>query len=278
MELLKTSLELVKWGIFSGTFLGISIAFTGPFLVLRKNALFPHSLTHILFLALMIISVITQVLPDFCYYPLIILLTLLTVFIMWNFKKLLLFYEDTTTSIITHLALALALVIAAKSFQYDTRLFSYLFGSLLTVTFKDVCESLIILILTFIFYFRFKEIWITQVIDLEVPGIDFKWGNLFFLLLITLQTLIGIKILGILLISSFFIFSSAVALRITNSFRSVVIITAFLNFLALLGGLLISFIWDIPYSASTVIFMSIYFFVLLLLDIFKKTRSKENSI
>ncbi|MCS7278677.1 MAG: metal ABC transporter permease [Thermodesulfobacteriaceae bacterium] len=265
MEILETSLELVKWGMLSGIFLGISVSFTGPLLVLKKNALFPHSLTHVLFLVIILVSVITQFLPEFFYYPLIILLTLLSVSGIWIFKKFQALYEDTATSIITHLALALALIVAATNSQYDLRLFSYLFGSLLTVTSKEVYESLIILILSVLLYLKFKGIWVAQTVDSEVPGVNFKFANLSFLFLITLQTLIGIRILGILLVSSFFVFTSVVALKISRSFGRVIILTAFLNLLALIGGFLISFIWDWPFSASTVFFMSLYFLILLII-------------
>lgn len=272
MEFLKTSIELVKWGIISGIFLGISLAFTGPFLVLKKNALFPHALTHVLFLVLIILSIISPFLSSFFYYPLVIFLTLIAVSGIWLLKKIQTFYEDTATSIITHLALALALVIAVKNSQYDIRLFSYLFGSLLTVTSKDTYESLFILILSLFFYLNFKGLWITQILEQEVPGVSFKLANLSFLFLITLQTLIGIKILGVLLVSSFFIFPSVVALSLSSSLKKVILVTMFLNFLALIGGLLISLFWDLPFSASTVIFMGFYFLIILF---FKRKKKME---
>ncbi len=258
MQGLVESIELLKWGILSGIFLAFSIGFTSPFLILRRNALFPHALTHVLFLAIILLSIIPKEIPTIMEYPFLVGITLISASGMWFLRKVFGFYEDTATSIITHTALAIALIIATKSSQYDARLLSYLFGSIIGVTKEDFYESIIIFFLTLIFYAKFKSVWITQITDEEVPGIDFKLANFFFLILVTLQILVGIKLMGILLVSVLFVFSGSIGLKLFSGVDKVILSVALLNGFAILGGSIFSVTWDFPFSGSTVIFMLPY--------------------
>ncbi len=258
MNIILDSLLLIKWGLFSGIFLAISISFTSPFLILKRDALFPHALTHIYFLAIILASLISKFLPPFLDFPVVVIFTLIITSLIWVLRKYSKFYEDTTTSIISCFAMGLALIIASKTSQYDSRLFSYLFGSLVGITKKDFYESLIVFVFSIFLFYKFYPLWILQTTDKEIPGIDFKTSNLIFLILITLQIVIGVKLMGILLISALFIFSSSLALCIGRTLKSLIPIISLLNILGILGGTIFSIIWDIPFSSAVVIFMSLY--------------------
>ncbi len=252
------SFLLIKWGLFSGILLAISISFTSPFIILKKNALFPHALTHIYFLAIISVSLIYKFIPSFLTFPIIVIFTLTLTSLIWILKKYSKLYEDTATSIISSIAMGLALVIASKTSQYDSRLFSYLFGSLVGITKKDFYESLVVFIFSIFLFNKFYPLWIVQITDKEVPGIDFKGANLIFLILITLQIVVGVKLMGILLISALFIFSSSLTLWITKSLKFLILATSLLNILGILIGTIVSIIWDIPFSGAVIMFMSLY--------------------
>ncbi|PMP97459.1 MAG: hypothetical protein C0169_03005 [Thermodesulfobacterium geofontis] len=261
MEFFIDSISLIKWGILSGILLGISISFTSPFLILKRNALFPHALTHIYFLAVILVALVSNKIPTLFSFPFIVIFTLLFTSLIWILKKQTKFYEDTATSIIAHLALGLALIIAAKTYQYDARILSYLFGSLIGVGYKDFCESLIVFFLTLVLFYKFYPLWIAQITDKELPGLNFKLANFSFLLLITLQIIIGVKLMGILLVSVLFIFSTSFVLQFIKSFKLLIFLISFLNILGILGGSTISILFDIPFSGAVVIFMSLYVFI-----------------
>jgi len=261
MDFIWNSISLIKWGILSGIILGVSISFTAPFLILKRNALFPHALTHIYFLAVILASIISDKLPSFLSFPFISIFTLLFASLIWVFKKQTKFYEDTSTSIVAHLAMGLALIIAAKTYQYDAKILSYLFGSLIGISSKEFYESLIVFILTLFLFFKYYPLWIAQLTDKELPGIDFKFANFFFLILITLQIIIGVKLMGILLVSVLFIFSTSLVLKFIKNFRFLILYTTLLNILGIIGGILISVLWDVPFSGAVVIFMSLYILI-----------------
>ncbi len=269
MELFWESLELVKWGIFSGVLLGISVAFTSPFLVLKRNALFPHALTHIYFLAIILASLILSKIPYFFSFPFIVVFTLFFTQLIWVLKNKIKLYEDTSTSLVAHLAMGLALIIAAKTSQYDARVLSYLFGSLVGIDFRDFLESLVVFTITVALFYKFYPLWIAQITDEEIPGLDFKMANFAFLLLITLQIIIGVKLMGVLLVSVLFVFSSIFALQFIKSFRLLVLVISILNIFGIIGGTLISIFWDIPFSGAVVIFMSLYILIPFIRGVFR---------
>lgn len=261
MELFWESFKLVKWGILSGIVIAVSISFTSPFLILARNALFPHALTHIYFLAIILASLFLYKLPDLFYFPFIVVFTLLFSSLIWILKRRIKLYEDTSVSIIAHLAMGLALIIAAKTSQYDARVLSYLFGSLVGITLKDFLESLIVLLFTIILFCKFYPLWIAQITDREVPGLNFKNANLAFLILVTLQIIISVKLMGILLVSILFVFSTIFALQFIKSFKLLILTIGILNILGILSGSTVSIFWDIPFSGAVVIFMSLYILI-----------------
>jgi len=257
MQELFFSFELVKYGIISAILLGISLSFTSPFLILRKNSLFPHALTHILFFAIIVVSTFEAKIPDPLVYPVIFIIAMLSASTILLLKYIK-FYEDTATAIITHFFLALGLIVAAKTSQYNAKLLSYLFGSVVGLTKKDLYQSVFLLVLTLLLFYKFYPLWVAQTTDESLPGINFKVANFFYLFLLTFQILVGIKIMGILLVSAFFVISGAVALKFSRGFMPTTGITAILNTLAILGGFIFSFLWDLPFSGAVVVFMGLY--------------------
>lgn len=270
MDDLLFSIGLVKYGLITGVLLGLSFAFTSPFLILRKNSLFPHALTHILFFAVMVVAVISDYLPSLVEYPLILGLSLFFVFLISFIQRISKIYEDSSTSIVTGIALALAFVIIAKTSGYDAQLLSYFFGSLMIISKKEFYEALGIFLLTLIFFYRFYPFWITQTVDRFVPGVDFKWPNFVFLTLVTFQIFVSIKLIGILLASTFFVFSGTLALKFSPNFKTVIFLTALLNSLSVMTGSIFSILLDIPFSSTAVLTLGFFYTLSLILNYITK--------
>lgn len=259
MESLIFYLSLFKWGLFSGLLFATSSAFVSSYLILQRNSLFPHAITHILFLSLFILSLITAYLPLSLHFPFLVLITLfigMGIFFLIRYTQL---YDDTATSLITYLSLALALIIASKTSKYDATLLNYLFGSLIVVSKREAFESVIVFLISVILYLKFNNLWLSQTVEREVPGISYKYAQLLLLFLIILQTIVGIKLMGVLLVPAFFVYSGVLALIVSPNFKWVFPLNVFFNILALLIGFLISIFFDLPFSASVILFYEFLF-------------------
>jgi ABC-type Mn2+/Zn2+ transport system permease subunit len=137
-------LSLVKWGLLACLFFALSAGLTSPFILLNRNALLPHALTHILLLPLLVISLLFPNLDEFFLIPLTVALTLILSLFIWFLERRLSIFEDSASAIVIHLSLALALVLAVKGSQYDYRLLSYLFGDILLATEQTFFISFVI--------------------------------------------------------------------------------------------------------------------------------------
>lgn len=265
LETLFEYIYLFKWGLITGVLFALASSFTSPFVILKRNALFPHALTHIMLLSFLSVAVFSPLIPVSLHFFLILFITLFLTYTIHILIKGSRLYEDTATSIVTHLSLGFALMLASKTSQYDATLLNYLFGSLLTVEKKETFEGLLVLLISSASYLKFRYLWLTETLEREVPGLNYGKSNLFLLLMITLQIMIGVKLMGVLLVTSFFVFSPTLALRLSPSFAWVIPITGALNLLAILGGFTISVAFDIPFSASAIIFMGSYIVFLFIL-------------
>lgn len=265
MDTLWEYLHLFRWGLLTGVLFSLASSLTSPFVILRRNALFPHALTHIMLLSFLSVALLGELIPETLQFLFVLAITLSLTFSIHLLIKKMKLYEDTATSIMTHLSLGLALLLASKTSQYDATLLNYLFGSLITVEKKETVEGLLVCLLSMLVYFRFRYLWLTESMEKEIPGLNFRVSNLSLLLMITLQILIGVKLMGVLLVTSFFVFSPTFALKLSPSFTWVTPLTAVLNLFAVFAGFLISLFFDIPFSASAIIFMGSYVVFLLLM-------------
>jgi zinc transport system permease protein len=257
-------LSLIKWGLLACLFFALSAGLTSPFILLNRNALLPHALTHILLLPLLVISLLFPNLDEFFLIPLAVALTLILSLFIWFLERMLFIFEDSASAIVIHLSLALALVLAVKGSQYDYRLLSYLFGDILLATEQTFFISFVIFILTLLFFLKHRYSLLISALGWEFPGINTARLNLIFLLFLCLQVVLGAKILGVLLVSAFYNFSGLVALKLSPSFRKTPLLLLSLNLASVPGGATLSYLFDIPFSAGAIIFMSLYLFFMTL--------------
>ena len=266
---------LLKWGFLAGILFAWSIAFTAPFIVLRKNALFPHAITHVLFFSIIFSVFALKIQSSFLIYLINLIVISLAISGIVFIKRYLKLYEDTATSLITHFAFALALIISSKVPSYETKISSYLFGSFLTIEKDEFFLSIITLITTLLFYKKFSSLWISQITDTEIPGINFGLSNFSFLILLSLQITIGINIMGVLLVTMFFVASTSVALQIGNSLKNAILLTGFLNTIALFLGAFFSIVMDIPFSAGCSVILFSFLFILIVFRVFFVKKLKK---
>ncbi len=258
MDEFLSYLALIKWGILAASFFALASSFLSPFIILNRNTLLPHVLTHLLLFPLLFLAILWPDGPQSLVLPLAVVLTLLLSLFIWFLKFKVYLFEDTSSSIVIHLSLALVLILAVKSSQYDYRLLTFLFGDVMLVDWQISFLSLVIFLATLLLVYKYKWKLFLSSLGWELPGLNLKVGNLYYLIFLTLQVVIGAKIVGVLLVSAFYVFCGILALKIAPNYRLVFLITPGLNFFSILGGMVLSYLMDIPFSAGTIIFMSLY--------------------
>jgi len=179
---------------------------------------------------------------------------------------------DTVIGIFWAVGMALGILFIYMSAGYAPDLFSYLFGNILTVPASELLImavlDLIIIGITFIFYKEFKALSFDEEFA-EVSGVP--TNNLYLLLLcmVALSVVVMIKVVGIVLVIALLTLPAAMARQHTHNLGRMMIYSLVLSILLTVGGLWLSYIFDLP-SGSTIILLLAFVFVLS--SVYKKLR------
>lgn len=183
--------------------------------------------------------------------------------IAWGRKKALL-QLDASIGILFALTMALAVLFIGLMRQYNTELFSYLFGSIFAVAASELWAmaivSLIALALLILFFKEFEF----MAFDLEMAqatGLPTDFLFALLLCLIALTVMISLKAVGELLVVAFIVIPASTALQLTHSLKKAMGIAAGLGAAGAVLGLFLSYVFDIPSGSSIVLILATLFII-----------------
>lgn len=170
--------------------------------------------------------------------------------------------SDTIIGVMWAAGMALGIVFVSLSPGYTTDLMSYLFGNILVVPVMDIwlmlALNLIIVITVIALYEELK----TTSFDEEfarTAGLNTRLLNLVLLVLIALTIIVLIRAVGIILVIALLTIPAATAGRLTSSLKYMMIIAIILGMLFTSGGLLLSYVFDLPSGATIILLAGIVF-------------------
>jgi zinc transport system permease protein len=250
-------------GLEAGILIGIIAPLVGMFLVLRHYSLIADTLAHVSLagVAIGLLLNINPLITALCAAT----ISSLAIERLRISKKI---YGETALSIFLSGSLALAVVLIGLAHGFNVDLFSYLFGSIMTVKQIDIYIILILgLIIAGLLIAFYKELVYVSFDEeaAKVSGIPVKlFNNLFILLAATLIAL-AIPIVGILLVSALLVLPVVTALQLKKSFKATMLWAEFFSLISVLGGIIISFYLNLSSGGVIVLIMlSIFGLVLLL--------------
>ena len=169
---------------------------------------------------------------------------------------------DALLGLLAHSALAVGMV--ALSFMSWVRvdLMGFLFGDILAVTPFDIAViwggGLFVLLILVVFW----QSLFAATVNLELAqaeGMKPEQANIIFMMLMAAVIAISMKIVGVLLITSMFIFPAAIARRFASGPEQMALIAAIVGIIAVFRRLYGSLQWDTPAGPSIVVAASVFF-------------------
>lgn len=259
--------ELFTYGfIVRGFEAGLIIALIAPligiFLVLRRYSLIADTLAHVS-LAGVAIGLLLKINP-----LITAIATSLTASIAIErlrlSKKV---YGESALAIFLSGSLATAIVLISAAHGFNVNLFSYLFGSILTVKQSDivVIGALGIFVLIAIVLLH-KELVFTTFDEesARVSGIPTRAINIVLIALAALVVSLAIPIVGVLLVSALIVIPVVSALQFRRSFVQTIIISEIISVASVIAGLFLSYYFNLPSGGVIVLFSLMIFGVLVL--------------
>lgn len=259
-------LDFMRNAFIAGSIISILCPIIGLFIVLRRNSMIGDTLSHSSF-AGVAIGLVLNINPILTAFLFTSVCAIIIEALRSHFKK----YAEMVMSIVLTLSLGIAIVLISTG-KASTKVNSYLFGSILTVSKSDILmigiAGVICLVIIFLIYN--KLVYVT--FDEEgayTTGINVKLINYLFTLLVGATVSLSIRIMGILVISSIIVVPVATAMQLKVNFKKTLIFSVIFGFIDIMVGLISSYYLDSA-PGGTIALTSV--FMLLLILIFKKVK------
>jgi len=256
------SYGFIQRAVLAGALIGVLCAVLGVFLVLRRLSLIGDGLAHTtfgavamaLFVGLQGAAMLLVSLP-------LVLLASLGIMKLANRARL---GGDAAIGIVSSVGVALGVMLAVLGRGYGVDLFSYLFGSILAISQAEllVAAGLFVTVLALLWLYYNDLVSLTFNEELAaVSGIKVHFLNSLLAALTALTVVLAMKLVGIMLISALLILPASAALQVARGFRMTVILAVVFSLLAVVGGICLSFLLNLP-SGATIILLAFSLFCL----------------
>lgn len=235
----------------------------GCFVVWRRMSYFGDTLSHaaLLGLALGFLFAITP------FYTIMAVTLLLALGLNWLESQRQL-SVDTLLGILAHSTLSLGLIIISLMDTVRIDLLGYLFGDLLSITYRDVgqivCGVTIALVVLYWQWRNFLFITVSEELAF-VDGINIKKARLMLTLLLAITIGISMKFVGALIITSLLIIPAATAKHYASTPEKMALFAVFFGMATICGGLLLSACYNTPTGPSIVVCAMIIFLITLVI-------------
>ncbi|MBI5137316.1 MAG: metal ABC transporter permease [Nitrospirae bacterium] len=176
--------------------------------------------------------------------------------------------EDAAIGILSTGIMALGVVLVGFSDRYQGDLYSYLFGNILAVDTAQLWELLgvLLLVLGFVATF-FKELLFVSYDEevAQVTGIPARALYFGLLVAIACTVVAAIHVVGLVLASALLVIPAAIGYQLAANWRGILVIAIVSGWLAVAGGLVLSFYWDVATGGTIVLILVFLFFAAFLL-------------
>ena len=259
-------LDLLGYRFFQNALLGgvvaaAACASVGLFLILKKEAMIGDGIAHTAFggIALGLLLGVNPLLTALG-------VAVLSVFGISYMRRKGVATSDSAIAVMLALGFSFGLVVISVVHGFNVELFSYLFGSILTIDEVDllVVSLLGFFVLLFLGFFR-REL-LSMVFDEEdsrVMGIPTSALSLAFDLLVAATIVLSIKVIGTVLVVALLVLPGLSALQLSLSFRKTILVAVGFSILSTVLGILFSALFDVA-TSGLIVFASVLLFLLII--------------
>lgn len=260
MEMFELAFMQRAW--LAGLIMAVICPLIGSFLVLRRQSLIGEGLGHLAF-AGVAMGALWGLSPVSCA----IMACVAGALAIERVRALLKENSEMALAIFFYAGMGLAVVLASMNKDGSFNLGSILFGSLMTVTARDLwtIAFLGLAILFFVVvYYRPLQFLTYDESGAAVSGLPVKKLNFLLALLTALTVALSMQIVGLLLVSAMLVIPVAAALQSAKSFAHAMVLAVIYGIISVGLGLTISFYANLA-PGGTIVLVATVLFILALL-------------
>jgi zinc transport system permease protein len=246
----------------AGIIIAIISPIIGVFLVLRRYSLIADTLSHVA-LAGVALGLFFKINPLLSA----IATTVASSIVIDKLRTSNKVFGESALAIFLSGSLALAIVLIGLANGFNVNLFTYLFGSILTIKDTDVMViGTLGIIVILIIIALYKELFYITFDEeaARVSGIATQSINTIFIILASLTIALAIPIVGALLISALLVIPAITALQFKKSFKQTIFIAEGISIFSVITGIITSFYLNLA-TGGTIVLITIAIFIIILL-------------
>ncbi|WP_373071948.1 metal ABC transporter permease [Sulfurimonas sp.] len=255
-------IEMLQYDFMQRAFLaGIIIAtlasISGTFVVLKRYSMISETLAHSALLGVAVGLVAG-------YNPLwiAVVVALFSAWLIEYLRANFTIYSDAVLAILLSGSLALAVIIVSLGGAFNNSLFSYLFGSILSVSIEDVITILIFGVIALAILLAFSKEFYFIAYDEEVAkisGIKVKLLNFLLVSVVAIIIALSIRIVGSLLIGALMVIPTVSALQYKQGFFKTTLLALSFALFSVISGMYLSYNFSLPSGATIVVCVLVIF-------------------
>ncbi len=257
--------------LVAGVILGSLLALIGIFVVLRRMAFFSDGIAHAS-LSGAALGILTKTDPLFVSIAFSAIFGALISFIEKRTKL----SSDAVIGLIFTTGMAVGIILLSFGSGYRPELSSFLFGDILSLQWSEIVfMGILALLITLFILLRYKKLALL-ILNEELAYVDNVPTGIYrtaLYMIIAVTVVLGMKMLGIILVSALLIIPVSTAKLLAKSFRGLMLMSVIASDAIVLLGLLSSVYFNLPAGACIILCgMALFLLVALLTRLPKLAR------
>lgn len=270
--------DFIRYSFISGILIGLLAPLIGTFIVVRRLSLIADALSHVTLGGIAFGMLLTKLLA-YTINPVWtgILFSIAGSLMIEKLRSVYKHYQELAIPIIMSLGIGLSVIFISFADGFNQDLFGYLFGSISAVTFNDVIVIFSIFIVVVLFIgLLYKELFILSFDEeyASIIGVP-RYVHILFMLMVALVISASMRVVGILLVSSLITLPVASAMRLTRSYKELMVWSVVIGEFAVITGLVTAFYLDITPGGVIVMLLVA---ILILSIMIKKNKEKAGNL
>ncbi len=249
--------QFFQFAIIGGILVAVCCSWVGIILILRRQSMLTGGVAHSVFGGIAL-GLFTGINPLWTSLG----TAVATIFGISYLRRKGFAQSDSAIAVMMALGFSLGLVIISLAGGFNVELFSYLFGSILTISVSDLWSIGILAIIIVLFMVIFHKGILSITFDEEdsrLLGLPVSALSGIFNILIAVTIVISIKVIGIILVTAFMVLPGLTAMQFNRSYRATVATSIIIGIVGVIFGLFISALFDVATSGIIVFLMGCIF-------------------
>jgi len=256
--------DFMQRAFIAGLFIAVLASVSGNFVVLRRYSLMSETLAHSA-----LVGVAVGLVAGYNPLWIAVLVAVGSAWLIEYLRSTFSLYSDAILAIILSGSLAVAVIIVSLGGAFNNSLFSYLFGSILSVTNEDVVTISVFGSISLLFLLLFSKELYFIAYDEEVAktsGIKVKFLNFLLVTVVAIIIALSIRVVGSLLIGALMVIPTVAALQYRVGFRNTMLISLFFALFSVVFGMSLSYYYSLPSGATIVLSIIVIFIFSLIVN------------